>query len=76
MPKRFRSRGASGSVGPRRLRRPSGSGPQVDGPGVCREVRKRSDRPYVHIVLVTSRGSKQDIVAGLESGADDYLTKP
>jgi two-component system, cell cycle response regulator len=50
--------------------------PELDGPGVCREVRKRSDRPYVHIVLVTSRGSKQDIVAGLESGADDYLTKP
>jgi two-component system cell cycle response regulator len=50
--------------------------PELDGPGVCREIRKRSDRPYVHIVLVTSRGSKQDIVAGLESGADDYLTKP
>jgi two-component system, cell cycle response regulator len=50
--------------------------PELDGPAVCREIRKRSDRPYVHIVLVTSRGSKQDIVAGLESGADDYLTKP
>ena len=50
--------------------------PELDGPGVCLEVRKQHDRPYVHIVLLTSRGSKQDVVAGLEAGADDYLTKP
>jgi two-component system cell cycle response regulator len=50
--------------------------PELDGPGVCMGVRKQHDRPYTHIVLVTSRRSKQDIVAGLESGADDYLTKP
>jgi diguanylate cyclase (GGDEF)-like protein len=50
--------------------------PELDGPGVCLEVRKQHERPYVHIVLVTSRGSKQDVVAGLEAGADDYLTKP
>jgi two-component system cell cycle response regulator len=50
--------------------------PELDGPGVCLEVRKQHERPYIHIVLVTSRTSKQDIVAGLEAGADDYLTKP
>lgn len=50
--------------------------PELDGPSVCRGVREQLDRPYVHIVLVTSRGSKQDIVAGLKAGADDYLTKP
>jgi diguanylate cyclase (GGDEF)-like protein len=50
--------------------------PELDGPGVCLGIRKQRERPYVHIVLVTSRGSKQDIVAGLEAGADDYLTKP
>jgi two-component system cell cycle response regulator len=50
--------------------------PELDGPGVCLEVRKEQERPYIHIVLVTSRGSKQDVVAGLEAGADDYLTKP
>jgi two-component system, cell cycle response regulator len=50
--------------------------PELDGPGVCREVRKQHERPYVHIVLLTSRGSKEDVVAGLEAGADDYLTKP
>src|SRR5579863_2832234 len=50
--------------------------PEIDGPGVCREVRKDHERPYVHIILLTSRVSKQDVVAGLEAGADDYLTKP
>src|SRR6202167_5667252 len=50
--------------------------PELDGPGVCQEVRKDQERPYIHIVLVTSKGSKQDVVAGLEAGADDYLTKP
>src|SRR6202166_1193143 len=50
--------------------------PELDGPGVCLEVRKQHERPYVHIVLLTSRRSKEDVVAGLEAGADDYLTKP
>jgi two-component system cell cycle response regulator len=50
--------------------------PELDGPGVCREVRKREGQSYVYMVLLTSKESKQDIVTGLESGADDYLTKP
>jgi two-component system, cell cycle response regulator len=50
--------------------------PEMDGPSVCQAIRQRHDQPYVHIVLLTSRGSKQDVVAGLEAGADDYLTKP
>lgn len=50
--------------------------PKLDGPSVCREVRKLRKEPYVHIVLLTSKNSKQDVVAGLESGADDYLVKP
>jgi two-component system cell cycle response regulator len=50
--------------------------PELDGPRVCQGVRKQHGRPYVHIVLVTSRESKEDVVAGLEAGADDYLTKP
>jgi two-component system cell cycle response regulator len=50
--------------------------PEIDGPGVCRQVRKRSDHPYVYIVLLTAKEAKEDVVAGLESGADDYLTKP
>jgi diguanylate cyclase (GGDEF)-like protein len=50
--------------------------PELDGPGVCRETRKRRDQSYVYMILLTSRESKEDVVAGLESGADDYLVKP
>jgi diguanylate cyclase (GGDEF)-like protein len=50
--------------------------PELDGPTVCREVRKKNDPGYVYMILLTSKGLKGDIVAGLESGADDYLTKP
>src|SRR6266700_3350255 len=50
--------------------------PELDGPGVCREVRKRKDQSYVYMILLTSKERKEDVVAGLESGADDYLTKP
>jgi diguanylate cyclase (GGDEF)-like protein len=50
--------------------------PELDGPGVCREVRKRKEHSYVYMVLLTSKEKKEDIVAGLKSGADEYLTKP
>lgn len=50
--------------------------PGEDGPSVCREVRRQREQPYVYMVLLTSKESKDDIIAGLESGADDYLTKP
>ena len=50
--------------------------PEIDGTGVCREVRRRRDHGYVSMVLLTSKESKEDIVTGLRSGADDYLTKP
>jgi two-component system, cell cycle response regulator len=50
--------------------------PELDGPTVCRAVRKRSEQTYVYMMLLTSKDSKEEIVVGLESGADDYLTKP
>lgn len=50
--------------------------PELDGPGICLEMRKQQEQPYVHIILLSSRESKEDVVAGLEAGADDYLTKP
>jgi two-component system, cell cycle response regulator len=50
--------------------------PELDGPAVCRAVRKRSEQTYVYMMLLTSKDSKEEIVVGLESGADDYLTKP
>jgi two-component system cell cycle response regulator len=51
--------------------------PGLDGPGLCRELRglRREDR-YIYIVLITSKQSTADIVAGLEAGADDYVAKP
>ncbi len=47
--------------------------PDIDGFEVCREIRRVSDVP---IVMVTARDDTHDVVAGLEAGADDYLTKP
>jgi two-component system cell cycle response regulator len=50
--------------------------PELDGPGLCREVRSRQDGSYIYITLLTSKQSREDIVIGLNAGADDYLTKP
>lgn len=50
--------------------------PGIDGPQLCRLIREKKTDGYVFIILITARGSKTDIVSGLESGADDYLTKP
>jgi diguanylate cyclase (GGDEF)-like protein len=50
--------------------------PELDGPAVCREVRMRKKQSYVYMVLLTSKEAKEDVVTGLGSGADDYLTKP
>jgi DNA-binding response OmpR family regulator len=47
--------------------------PGIDGFEVCRSIRRASDVP---IVMVTARADTHDVVAGLEAGADDYLTKP
>lgn len=47
--------------------------PGIDGFELCRSIRRSSDVP---IVMVTARDDTHDIVAGLEAGADDYLTKP
>jgi DNA-binding response OmpR family regulator len=47
--------------------------PGMDGFEVCRSIRRQSDVP---IVMVTARNDTHDVVAGLEAGADDYLTKP
>ena len=47
--------------------------PGVDGFEVCRSIRRVSDVP---IIMVTARADPHDVVAGLEAGADDYMTKP
>jgi len=50
--------------------------PEKDGVEVCREIRLRHERAYTYLILLSSKESKQEIVQGLEAGADDYLTKP
>ena len=50
--------------------------PGIDGPELCRRIRRRQHAFYPYILLVSARDEKPDIVEGLASGADDYLTKP
>lgn len=50
--------------------------PGMDGIQVCREVRKRHDAPYTYLLLLTARTGKDDIIEGMDAGADDYVTKP
>ena len=50
--------------------------PEVDGLELCRSIRAHVSAGYVFIFLLTARDSRDDMIAGLEAGADDYLTKP
>ena len=48
--------------------------PGLDGLAVCRAIRAR--RPHQPVIMITARGSEDDIVAGFKAGADDYIPKP
>ncbi len=50
--------------------------PGMNGPEVCCELRQQDREDYVYVILLTSRDGTEDIVAGLDAGADDYLAKP
>ncbi|MCU1382583.1 MAG: copR [Acidobacteria bacterium] len=50
--------------------------PRLDGVELCRRVRAASLPSPVYLILLTARTSRHDLIAGLEAGADDYLTKP
>jgi CheY-like chemotaxis protein len=50
--------------------------PGLDGVEVCRRVRESSDLGLFHVILLTARDQREDLVAGLEAGADDYVVKP
>src|SRR5579862_184655 len=50
--------------------------PELDGIELCRRIRATPLPAPVYVILLTARSSRQDLVAGLEAGADDYLTKP
>src|SRR4030095_12702656 len=50
--------------------------PKIDGIDVCRSLKADASLPFMPIILVTAKADSKDVVAGLEAGADEYLTKP
>ncbi len=50
--------------------------PGLDGPQICREVRSLGEQRYVYLLLLTAKSEKEDLVKGMDAGADDFLTKP
>jgi diguanylate cyclase (GGDEF)-like protein len=49
--------------------------PDLDGPALCRQIRALNSQTYIYVVLFTIYGDSQDVVAGLQAGADDYIVK-
>ncbi len=50
--------------------------PGLNGLDLCRQIRARVDRPYVFLLLLSGRGEAEDLVTGMDAGADDYMVKP
>jgi len=50
--------------------------PGVDGAELCRRIRRRTGGRYVYVLMLTARNQPEDVLAGFEAGADDYVTKP
>ncbi len=50
--------------------------PDMDGLGLCRKIREMERSGYVYFIILTAEGTKDDVIKGLEAGADDYLLKP
>lgn len=50
--------------------------PGLNGLDLCRAIREAEEDRYTYVILVTSHGSRKDVLAGMEAGADDYVTKP
>jgi two-component system cell cycle response regulator len=50
--------------------------PGMDGVEVCRRVREQLSGPYIYMLLLTSKREKEDMIRGMEAGADDYVSKP
>ena len=50
--------------------------PGMDGVDLCRKIRENKSDEYIYIILLTAKTQKEDIIAGLDAGADDYITKP
>lgn len=49
--------------------------PGMDGIDICKRIRSETG-PYTYVILLTARGQKEDLIEGMEAGADDYVTKP
>ena len=50
--------------------------PRLDGLGVCRAIRTGPQEPYLYVLLLTGKDRHEEVVEGLDAGADDYVTKP
>jgi diguanylate cyclase (GGDEF)-like protein len=50
--------------------------PGKDGVTLCRNIRSLEKQPYTYIILLTAKTRKEDVIEGLEAGADDYIAKP
>lgn len=50
--------------------------PQMDGAELCRRLRQEDAGKYVYIIMLTAKGTQEDITEGLQAGADDYVVKP
>ncbi|MBI3408995.1 MAG: response regulator [Planctomycetes bacterium] len=50
--------------------------PKLDGPEVCRRVRSRPREAPAYLILLSAKTTKEDVIVGLDAGADDYMTKP
>ncbi|MFJ5954477.1 diguanylate cyclase [Paenarthrobacter sp. NPDC092416] len=50
--------------------------PGLNGLDLCRNIRASEEDSYTYLILVTSHGSREDVLTGMEAGADDYVTKP
>ncbi len=50
--------------------------PRMDGVEVCKRVRQKHPAPYIYLLLLTAKSQKDEIAAGLDAGADDYVIKP
>ncbi len=50
--------------------------PGMDGLEICKKVRSQNAKGYVYLILLTAKDQREDLLKGLEAGADDYVTKP
>jgi len=50
--------------------------PKMQGPELCRKIRENEGCQYTYLIIVSSKEGREDLMEGMEAGADDYITKP